>query len=515
MAGERVCKRDGGCKHTVCIPHPLLPRGPRLCAPPWRPPSSTRKLSGGALPISRAEFAPPRLCAQMGNAEQRAKVRPPPLAPLTRTAQRAQRPPPAPLLPLPARANRVGRRRHPHSGVDRERRAYGGEWEGPRGWVRRRGHPSLLLRAGVPRKRSARAAPPFTLFPYPMRLIGAAHNPRAAREAGAPKGSGAPPPLRVSTTPRAVPRARPLHAPPSGARRALSRMRDGVCMVASEGGACRGRAHTLFPAGVESAPRTSASCAGCATPHLAQLRAQEPRACACPHPLCRTPTSLPAVGVEAARRATLGRVEEAARDSGGGGRGCTSPRATREVASTRPRARMHEPVRNPGSGQSPTPAAEGEAEWDSTQPRQIGEGRRSEAAQPRWAGRVRETTRDPEGEAPPPLGARATPHLCLRPRPPSPPHPASDLEKRTVHSLCKLYYIILYYQYIYFSDYTTICYGVNVQVCASHDAARDVREVASKASSQGLTKTLQSTFVITWMSRVGPGRRAMGVHPGV
>ena len=241
-AGERVCKRDGGCKHTVCIPHPLLPRGPRLCAPPWRPPSSTRKLSGGALPLSRAGFAPPRLCAQMGNAEQCAKVRPPPLAPLTRTAQRAQRPPPAPLLPLPARANRVGRRRHPHSGVDRERRAYGGEWEGPRGWVRRRGHPSLLLRAGVPRKRSARAAPPFTLFPYPMRLIGAAHNPRAAREAGAPRGSGAPPPLRVSTTPRAVPRARPLHAPPSGARRALSRMRDGVCMVASEGGACRGRA---------------------------------------------------------------------------------------------------------------------------------------------------------------------------------------------------------------------------------------------------------------------------------
>ena len=43
-------------------------------------------------------------------------------------------------------------------------------------------------------------------------------------------------------------------------------------------------------------------------------------------------------------------------------------------------------------------------------------------------------------------------------------------------------YIILYYQYIYFLDYTTICYGVNVQVCASHDAAHDVREVVSKAS---------------------------------
>ena len=204
-----------------------------------------------------------------------------------------------------------------------------------------------------------------------------------------------------------------------------------------------GCAHTLFPAGVESAPHTSTSCAGCATPHLAQLRAQEPRACACPHPLCQTPTSLPAVGVEAARRATLGRVEEAACDSGGGGRGCTSPCTTWEVASTRPRVRMHEPVRNPGSGQPPTLAAEGEAKRDNTQPQQIGEGRRSEAAQPWWAGRVRETMRDPKGEAPPPLGAQATPHLCLHPRLPPPPHPASDLEKKTVHSLCKLYYIIL------------------------------------------------------------------------
>ena len=188
---------------THCL-HPLLLRGPRLCAPPWRPPSSPRTLSGGALfpPLSRAGFALPRLCAQMGNAGQRAKVRPPPLAPLSRTGQRAQRSPPP--LPLLARANGVGRRRRPHSGVDRERRANGGEWEG----VRRRGHPSLRLRAGVPRKRSARAAPPFTLLPYPMRLNGAAHNPRAAREAGALKGSGAPPPLRVSTTPRAVPRAR-------------------------------------------------------------------------------------------------------------------------------------------------------------------------------------------------------------------------------------------------------------------------------------------------------------------
>ena len=50
-------------------------------------------------------------------------------------------------------------------------------------------------------------APPFTLLPYPMRLNGAAHNPRAAQEAGALKGSGAPPPLHVSMTPRAI-----LHA---------------------------------------------------------------------------------------------------------------------------------------------------------------------------------------------------------------------------------------------------------------------------------------------------------------
>ena len=34
-----------------------------------------------------------------------------------------------------------------------------------------------------------------------------------------------------------------------------------------------GHAHTLFPAGVESAPHTSTSCTGCATPHLTQLRA--------------------------------------------------------------------------------------------------------------------------------------------------------------------------------------------------------------------------------------------------
>ena len=228
---------------TACLhPHPLLLRGPRLCAPPWRPPSSPRTLSGGALfppPFTRGVCATPSLCAN-GECRAARKVRPPPLAPLSRTGQRAQRSPPP--LPLPARANGVGRRRRPHSGEDRERRANGGEWEGPRGWVRRRGHPSLRLRAGVPRKRSARAAPPFTLLSYPMRLNGAAHNPRAAREAGALKGSGAPPPLRVSTTPRAVPRARPLHAPPSGARRALSRMRDGVCRVASEGGACRGRA---------------------------------------------------------------------------------------------------------------------------------------------------------------------------------------------------------------------------------------------------------------------------------
>ena len=38
-------------------------------------------------------------------------------------------------------------------------------------------------------------------------------------------------------------------------------------------------------------------------------------------------------GGEATRRATLGRVGEAVRDPSGGGRGCTSPCATREVGS--------------------------------------------------------------------------------------------------------------------------------------------------------------------------------------
>ena len=40
-------------------------------------------------------------------------------------------------------------------------------------------------------------------------------------------------------------------------------------------------------------------------------------------------------GGEATRRATLGRVGEAARDPSGGGRGCSSPCATREVGSLR------------------------------------------------------------------------------------------------------------------------------------------------------------------------------------
>ena len=178
---------------TVCL-HPPSP--PAAWPPPVRtplaPPLLDTYAERGRPPLSRAGFAPPRLCAQMGNAEQCAKVRPPPLAPLTRTAQRAQRPPPPPpLLLLPARANGVGRRRHPHSGVDRERRAYGGEWEGPRGWVRCRGHPSLLLRAGVPRKRSARAAPPFTLFSTPCASLGprttrGRHEKRGRRREAAP-----------------------------------------------------------------------------------------------------------------------------------------------------------------------------------------------------------------------------------------------------------------------------------------------------------------------------------------
>ena len=94
-----------------------------------------------------------------------------------------------------------------------------------------------------------------------------APNPRATRKVGGTEGS-APPPLHVSTTLRAIMCAQPcmplcVHYPCTphhlGATCALSRMRDGVCRVASKWwgaqGSCmrddvRGRAHTPFPARV-------------------------------------------------------------------------------------------------------------------------------------------------------------------------------------------------------------------------------------------------------------------------
>ena len=233
---------------TVCLhPHPLLLRVPRLCAPPWRPPSSPRTLSGGALfppPFTRGVCATPPLCAN-GECRAARKGTPPRYAPLPwprlaeQEGERSDRRLLCPSLPVRTGWGEGGAPIRAWTGRGAQTEEIGRGCEDRCGVA---GTLSLRLRAGVPRKSSARAAPPFTLLPYPMRLNGAAHNPRAAREAGALKGSGAPPPLRVSTTPRAVPRARPLHAPPSGARRALSRMRDGVCRVASEGGACRGRA---------------------------------------------------------------------------------------------------------------------------------------------------------------------------------------------------------------------------------------------------------------------------------
>ena len=131
----------------------------------------------------------------------------------------------------------------------------------------------------------------------------------------------------------------------------------------------------------------------------------------------------------------------------------------------------------PGSGQPPTPAAEGEAGWDSMQPQRIGEGQRNRGGR-EGSGKQCVTPAAEDG-APPPLCARATPAAstppCFRLR-----------KKKTVHSLCKLYYIILSI-YLFLGPDRGTCYGVNVQVCTSCDVARDVREVASKASLGSVT----------------------------
>ena len=65
------------------------------------------------------------------------------------------------------------------------------------------------------------------------------------------------------------------------------------------------------------------------------------------HPLCQTPTSLPAVGDKAVRRATLGRVEEAARPhtTRGSGQRATPCEGARSRAQPRKQA-----ASNPGGG---------------------------------------------------------------------------------------------------------------------------------------------------------------------
>ena len=96
-------------------------------------------------------------------------------------------------------APRPSRPAHARERSTRRRRANGGKRERPRKSERRRRYSSLANTRG-------NAPHPFAC-PAP--------NPRATRKVGGTEGSALPP-LRVSTTPRAVVRARPLCAPPFG-----------------------------------------------------------------------------------------------------------------------------------------------------------------------------------------------------------------------------------------------------------------------------------------------------------
>ena len=205
--------------------------------------------------------------------------------------------------------------------------------------------------------------PPFTLLPYPMRLNGAVHNPRVR---GAPLPFSAPPPLCVSTTLCGVPHAQPLRAPPFGCcARAIPHagwcVQGGIRKVGCAGvvhaGRCTGSCSYPLLGDVRTGGHAEAE--GARTVWLpspckrSAMGGERVSACPSlralpfapaegagalrvrPHAPVRS-AELPPLfqqGGEAARRATLGRVGEAARDPGDGGRGCTSPRATQEVGS--------------------------------------------------------------------------------------------------------------------------------------------------------------------------------------
>ena len=147
--------------------------GPLHCAHPPRQWEASRK---------RGDRTRPPLCAKGGCRATPKGTHYPPL-PLFGSRPRSveiERDAPCPSCPAHARERST-----------RRRRANGGKRERPRKSERRRRYPSLANAHG-------NAPPPFTLSP--------AQRPTRGRHAkwGAPKGSSAPPPLRVSTTPHAV-----------------------------------------------------------------------------------------------------------------------------------------------------------------------------------------------------------------------------------------------------------------------------------------------------------------------
>ena len=173
-------KGGRGCKHTVCIPRPLLPHGPRLCAPPMRPHFAMNAERGRPVfsPFRARVGVTPPLCAK-GECRAAHKRYAPSLSAEQDSERRVRRRPFAP----PCLCEQDGEKAPPFEhgpGGARERVRMGG--------VARMGGASqapLLLRAGVPRKRSAWSCPlPSPFRPTPCAPMGPLTTTRATREAG-------------------------------------------------------------------------------------------------------------------------------------------------------------------------------------------------------------------------------------------------------------------------------------------------------------------------------------------